>query len=56
MALGKDVGVFWSRGIKGLGPGKTLCDTEEKTLIFQLSDPIPEIGGISPGAKAIVAF
>ena len=54
--LGKD-GVFCGLcGTKGLGPGKTLCDTEEMSYESQLSFIESEIGGISAGAKAIIAF
>jgi len=54
--LGKD-GVFCGLcGTKGLGPGKTLCDTEEMSVDLQLRLIDFEIGGISAGAKAIIAF
>ena len=42
--------------VKGLGPGKTLCDTEEMSYECPLSGYESEIGGISAGAKAIIAF
>ena len=41
---------------KGSGPGKTLCDTEEMSVDLQLRLIDFEIGGISAGAKAIIAF
>ena len=41
---------------KGLGPGETLCDTEEMPVDLQLRLIDFEIGGISAGAKAIIAF
>ena len=56
MASGK-TGVFCGLcGTKGLGPGKTLCDTEEMSVDLQLRLIDFEIGGISAGAKAIIAF
>ena len=39
-------------GTKGLGPEKTLCDTEEMSYESQLSFIESEIGGISADAKA----
>eukprot|EP01048_Picozoa_sp_COSAG05_P026461 COSAG05_NODE_7236_length_839_cov_1.075676_1_plen_75_part_00 len=54
---GKDEGLFWSLWYsKGLGPGKTLCDTDEMSYECQLSFIESEIGGISARAKAIIAF
>ena len=41
---------------KGSGHGKTLCDTEEMSYESQLRSIESEIGGISAGAKAIIAF
>ena len=41
---------------KTTGPGKTLCDTEEESVDFQLRLIDFEIGGISARAKAIIAF
>ena len=62
VARGPDDGLAKDRvfcglcGTKGLGPGKTLCDTEEMSYESQLSFIESEIGGISAGAKAIIAF
>ena len=50
------MGFFGLCGIKGLGPGKTLCDTEEMPYKCPLSGYKSEIGGISARAKAIIAF
>ena len=56
MASGK-TGVFCGLcGTKGFGPGKTLCDTEEMSVDLQLRLIDFEIGEISAGAKAIIAF
>ena len=52
MASGKTITFCVTRLSKRTGPGKTLCDTYESQLSFIES----EIGGISTGAKAIIAF
>ena len=44
------------RGTKKEGPGKIICDTQEKSSRVPLMDPSPEISAISAGAKAIIAF
>ena len=56
MASGKTEYFCGLCSTKGLGPGKTLCDTEEMSYESQLSFIESEIGGISAGAKAIIAF
>ena len=56
MASGKTGGFFRGRSAKGSGHGKTLCDTEEMSHESQLSFIESKIGGISAGAKAIIAF
>ena len=56
MASGKTGGYCCGRSAKGSGPGKTLCDTEEMSVDLQLRLIDFEIGGISAGAKAIIAF
>ena len=56
MASGKTGGYCCGRSAKGAGPGKTLCDTEEMSYESQLSFIESEIGRISAGAKAIIAF
>ena len=44
------------RSTKKEGPGKIICDTQEKSSRVPLMDPSPEISAISAGAKAIIAF
>ena len=56
MASGKTSYFCGLMTTKGLGPGKTLCDTEEMSVDLQLRLIDFEIGGISAGAKAIIAF
>ena len=56
MASGKTSYFCGLMTTKGSGPGKTLCDTEEMSYESQLSFIESEIGGISAGAKAIIAF
>ena len=56
MASGKTLCYCCASPAKGLGPGKTLCDTEEMSVDLQLRLIDFEIGGISAGAKAIIAF
>ena len=56
MASGKTVHFVVARVLKSSGPGKTLCDTEEMSVDLQLRLIDFEIGGISAGAKAIIAF
>ena len=56
MASGKTITFCVTRLSKRTGPGKTLCDTEEMSYESQLSFIESEIGRISAGAKAIIAF
>ena len=56
MASGKTVHFVVARVLKSSGPGKKLCDTEEMSVDLQLRLIDFEIGGISAGAKAIIAF
>ena len=44
------------RGTKKEGPGKIICDTQEKSCESSLRLIESEISAISAGAKAIIAF
>ena len=56
MASGKTGDYCCASFAKGSGHGKTLFDTEEMSYESQLSFIESEIGRISAGAKAIIAF
>ena len=56
MASGKTEYFCGLSSTKGSGPGKTLCDTEDMSVDLQLRLIDFEIGGISAGANAIIAF
>ena len=56
MALGKDVRLFGLTSTKGCGPGKTFCDTQERSFESSLRVIESEISAISACAKAIIAF
>ena len=56
MASGNTFCYCCASSAKGSGHGKTLGDTEEMSVDLQLRLIDFEIGGISAGAKAIIAF